>query len=554
MLLLAAQEPWAQLPSLAPDALRDQLAFVADDRFEGRRTGEFGGMAMGAYVQSHFTRIGLQPLGERWAHEFPAREQHLDKDNTFLKVGSKRLDSGFDFLPHPTSPDTEVKASMVFVGYGIHAPEYGYSDFEGINLKGRIAVFFRWEPGFADPDSPLLGTRMLPQSTLAAKVRECERRGAVGVITATPPDDTQKPKAPSEPVWPGFSPMYKALSGSAMASMVPAEQLASTNFKPEDMVGQMFTIMQNANPLGAKIGVGYISPRTMRGLMRKAKRDTVEWVAQNAASMEPDSFKLSLKLTMSIRKLPSTLTGRNIVGVLPGSDPKLRDEFIVVGAHYDHVGKNDDGEVWNGADDNGSGTVALLGMAEAFASLPKKERPRRSIVFVAFSGEELGLIGSYHFLVQDLVPVGQIAAMVNTDMIGRSVDHSVYAVGTQSAEGMRGLVEESAAGLDLTVDFSNEEFFDRSDQVGFYYMGVPILFFNTDEHEDYHKPTDTWDLIHYQDMAQIATLSWRTIQRLANLDQRLEFVDAYGRLLPVYGQNAILPIPFPVTWADRLDY
>ena len=289
-------------------------------------------------------------------------------------------------------------------------------------------------------------------------------------------------------------------------------------------------------------------------MFRKVGKDTKEWVSENASAMKPDSFEIPLDVTVSCQTMPSELLARNVIGVLPGSDPKLADEYIVVGAHYDHVGFNEDGEIWNGADDNGSGTVTLLGMARSLSSLPMDQRPKRSIVFVAFSGEEVGLVGSYHFLVQGLVPTEKIAAMVNTDMVGRSLDHSVYAVGTKSAAGLKGMVEQAGEGLAIKVRFDNEEFFDRSDQVGFYYAGIPILFFNTDEHEDYHKPTDTSDLILYDDMAQIGVLTYRMIRSLADLPKRLTFVDAYDRLQPVYGQSAQLMIPFPVNWEDRLDY
>lgn len=556
-LLLAAQQvpaPWADTPQLSPDALQAELDFVAHDQFQGRRTGQIGAQAISVYIRSQFLRAGLLPLHGKYLHEFPADPAFLDGESCFMQIGKKRLAAGYDFLPHPTSPDGVVSAPMVFVGYGLHAPESGYSDLDGVDLKGKIALIFRWEPGASDREHKLNGRRMLPQSTLTAKVKELTRRGAVGVVAVTPPDDRQKPRAVGEPFWPQFSQMYKMLKNPAMSSMMGEEELASSNFEISDMADMTMTIMQNSTPLGAKIPVAYLSPRTMRALFRKVGRDTNDWVAENARTLQPESFEIPLEVTLSCKTMPSKLMARNVVGVLPGTDPGLADECIVVGAHYDHVGFNEEGEIWNGADDNGSGTVALLATVRAIAALPANQRPKRSIVFVAFSGEEIGLVGSYHFLVQDLVPVNKITAMVNTDMVGRAKEHLVYAVGTQSASGLRPVIEEAAKGLNLTVSFDNEEFFDRSDQVGFYYAGVPIVFFNTDEHEDYHKTTDTSDRILYQDMAQISLLSYRTVRALADLPERLEFIDAYDRLQPVYGQKAQLMIPFPVQWEDRLDY
>lgn len=563
LLLLAAQEPapapWAEHPALAPDMLSADLHFLASDAMQGRRTGERGARVAGEWIRARFERAGLTTLGDSWFQEFPSEPVHLDAEQTYIRVNDKRIDAGFDFLPHPTSPSGTVSGEAVFVGWGIHAPERDYSDFDGVDLEGKIAVLFRWEPGASDREHPWDGRRMIAQAQLEEKVQACVERGAIAVLAATPPDSMQKPTAPARPFWPAHSTMWEAINGSAMRSMMSvgeaAEELAATNFNVDDAVGQMFTIMQNSAPIGATVPVGYVSPRVMRALLRTMGVETKEWVATNESSLEPNSFLLPLDqpLEVSVKRQPVDLVGRNVIGVLPGSDPALADEYVVIGAHYDHVGDNDAGEIWNGADDNGSGTVSLLGVMDAVAALPADQRPKRSLIFVAFSGEELGLIGSYQFLVGGFVDPEQIVGMVNLDMVGRAADSSVYVVGTQSAEGLADMIRARGEGTGLRLRFDNEEFFDRSDQVGFYYAGIPIVFFNTDEHDDYHKPGDTADKILYDDMARIATVALRTIRGLADGD-RLPFVDAYDRLMPVYGQAAQLMIPFPVEWVDRMDY
>ncbi|MAW61940.1 MAG: hypothetical protein CMJ94_14075 [Planctomycetes bacterium] len=559
LLLLAAQEPaapaWADHPALAPQVLRADLHFLASDELKGRRTGEMGARVAGEWIRNRFQRAGLQPLGDSWYQEFPAEPVHLDAEGTYLMVGEKRLDAGYDFLPHPTSPRGTVSGEAVFVGWGIEAPEYGYNDFEGIDLEGKIAVLFRWEPGAGDGEHAWRGRRMLPQSTLAEKVEACVERGAIAVLAATPPDPLQKPRANGAPFWPAHSQMWQMLQGPAITAMMPADELAATNFTAEDAVGQIFTIMQNSSPLGAEVPVGYLSPRAMRALLRKIGMESQEWIDANADSMSPNSFELPVDgMTVSVKTQPVDVVGRNYIGMLPGSDPELAQEYVVIGAHYDHVGFNEAGEIWNGADDNGSGTISLLAMMDAVAALPADQRPKRSLIFVAFSGEELGLIGSYQFLAGGFVDTSQIVGMVNMDMVGRAVESSVYVVGTQSAEGLADLVQAQGNGAGLRLRFDNEEFFDRSDQVGFYYSGIPIVFFNTDEHEDYHKPGDTADKILYEDMARICSVALGTIRALADRAERLPFVDAYDRLQPVYGQAAQLMIPFPVEWVDRLDY
>lgn len=173
---------------------------------------------------------------------------------------------------------------------------------------------------------------------------------------------------------------------------------------------------------------------------------------------------------------------------------------------------------------------------------------------MAFSGEELGLLGASWLLAGGELPAGRIVAMVNLDMIGRAVARSVHVLGTRSAPGLRELVEESATGLGLRVDFENEQFFDRSDQAPFYSQRVPVLFFNTDEHPDYHKPTDTWERVDFDATARIATLAWRTVVELAARPLAPRFADGYNRLAPRFGSRPELRIPFPVGFEDRLDY
>jgi len=555
-LLWAAQQAApAQLPhSLQPETLRADLEFLASDAMLGRRTGEFGARAASEWIRSRFMRAGLQPFQQGWYQNFPAEPLHLKIDETYMAVGEKRVDAGNDYLPHPTSPSGTVTAPAVFVGFGLHAPERDYDDFAGVDLQGKIAVLYRWEPDASDALSKFDGKRMLPQAQLDEKIRACAERGAIAVLVTTPPDNLQKATATARAFWPSTSPIWDIVSSPMLAQQVDLEELAATNFDLDDIANQTMTIMQNSTPLGATIPVSYCSPRVMRGMLRKMGLDSKQWVAEVNENLKPNSFPMPFELTVSVQTKPVEVIGRNVIGLLPGSDPELADEYIVVGAHYDHVGMNEAGEIWNGADDNGSGTVGLLGLIDAITALPADQRPRRSIVFLAFSGEELGLIGSYQFLVGGFIDPAKIVGMVNTDMIGRAADNSVYAVGTQSGEGLGDLVRAQGEGIPIKLRFDNEEFFDRSDQVGFYYAGVPIVFFNTDEHDDYHTPRDTADLIHYDDMSAICHVAFRTIVSLSNLDEKLDFVDAYGRLQPVYGQPAALPIPFPVRWEDRLDY
>ncbi len=547
---------WPHPAAQHPDRLRADLAFLASDELQGRDTGSFGAEVAAAWIEARFRRLGLQPLEGLWTQEFPAAPLHLDPA-TGLSWSSpdgearRRVDAGEDLLPHPMAPAGRAAGEVVFAGYAITALEHGYDDLGGLDLRGRIALVLRWEPGADDEDSPFEGTLLTAHAALAAKVRRCQELGAAAVLIAPAPGRTQEADAPGAPYWPAFSPFFEALEPLVARQVDPAEQ-DRNNLTPRKVAEQVFCTLQASAPLGARIPVGMVSRREAERMVRASGRDLRAWVRETDEAGMGDGFPLGVHAELVVAHRPPRILGRNVFGFLPGSDPALREEVVVVGAHYDHVGANPDGRVWNGADDNGSGSAALLGVAEAIAL--SSEPPRRSVLFVAFSGEELGLLGARWFLASGLLPPERIAAMVNLDMIGRSVGGSVHVLGSESAEGLAALVDREAAGLGLRHDFENEQFFDRSDQAPFYFQGVPVLFFNTDEHPDYHQPSDTWEKIAYGTTARIGVLARRVASALAAADARPVYQDGYGRLRRRFGSRPELTIPFPVAFEDRLDY
>jgi len=208
-------------------------------------------------------------------------------------------------------------------------------------------------------------------------------------------------------------------------------------------------------------------------------------------------------------KLGGTAT-RNVVAILPGTSPALRGEVVVIGAHYDHLGRIG-GAIYHGADDNASGTAVVLGLAKAFAAAGGAPR---TLVFVLFSGEEVGLVGSGHYVRHPVLPLERAAAMVNFDMVGRMREGRVTVAGVESGDALRALVTAAAAGEPLAVAY-RESPFAPSDQARFYAAGVPVLFFTTGGHPDYHKPTDTADRLDTAGMARIAAVGLRVVAGLA---------------------------------------
>jgi Peptidase family M28/PDZ domain len=223
----------------------------------------------------------------------------------------------------------------------------------------------------------------------------------------------------------------------------------------------------------------------------------------------------------------------NVVGILPGADPKLRDEHVVIGAHYDHLGfgyfgtrnSNTEGQIHHGADDNASGTAVLLQMAEQLSR--GQPKPARTVVFVAFSAEELGLHGSRHYVNQPPIPLASAKAMVNLDMVGRLRDRRVTIFGTGSAKELSGIVKSVAAELGLEINESDSV--GRSDHMSFYNKKIPVLHFFTGSHPDYHGPGDTWEKLNIEGMAKVGDLVTATVRRIADTTEPMSFVSLPSR-------------------------
>ncbi len=221
------------------------------------------------------------------------------------------------------------------------------------------------------------------------------------------------------------------------------------------------------------------------------------------------------------------LESNNVIGLLPGTDPELKNEYIVVGGHYDHIGVNREGEICNGADDNASGSSAVLEVAEAFLLHP----PRRSVLFMAFGAEEQGLLGSAHYCAHPIYPLAQTVAMVNLDMIGRSKDDYLFIGGAGTSPVFRPLIEELNQQFDFNLEIKNGGG-APSDNMQFFLRGIPVLFLFTGIHPDYNQPSDDWNRINLAGLEKIARFAFSAAMHLANRDERPEFVRDSDFALP----------------------
>jgi hypothetical protein len=461
----------------------EHVRLLASDELEGRGTGTAGQKGAAIYLAAAFRRLGLEPLDSqrRFLQEFEVRPPSLRSVGpaTGLRLrgpgGDVRIASR-DVQPLGSSG--RVEGPLVFVGYSIADEALEYDDFEGVDVRGAIALALRHTPGEGRPDSKF-GPEQRRVGTFASKGRAAAAAGARGLVVVNDPlrhDDDEIPalaagfgEDPGIPIlFARRAPVEEAVRACGL-DLREAQQAIDENLRPHS--------------------------RRLEGI---AAEIVIEMVAEEKPKLRTE----------------------NVLGLLRGSDPVLSEECVVLGAHYDHVGRGGfggaRGEIHNGADDNASGTAGLLAVAEALARAP---RPKRSIVFAAFGAEEMGLLGSRHWCENPLFPLDRTVAMVNLDMIGRSKGGECEVGATGTSPDFEPLVTASNEGIGLSLSFQPGVPAD-SDHYSFHEKGIPVLFFFTGFHEDYHRPGDDWEKINAEDGARIAKLACKVVLALADDPQR----------------------------------
>ncbi len=474
-----------------PDAAR-LLGWVRDlsaPVMEGRASGTAGADRAARYIADHFRRIGLRPAGDggTYLQRFGVLTRvRLGPGNT-VEVSTPAhavmpFTAGADFLPFTFSDDGEVTGEAAFAGYGITAPPLGYDDYAGLDVRGRVVLVMTGEPRERDPQGPFRPPEHVHYTELRHKILNAREHGAAGIIVVENPsraDDAPRPIRGTTPAW-----------GLAAVSATRA------------------------------VGEALLRPAGLTLAVLAAEID--QRLAPRSRPLPGVRVRLRVAL---VREQGSTA---NVIGLLSGTDPSLREEAVVIGAHYDHLGRGSPfsldpahaDEIHPGADDNASGTAAVMGLGEAFA---RSGGARRSLVFVAFAGEELGLLGSSHYVRHPPVPIERTVAMVNLDSVGRMHDNQLYAMGVDTGQGLRALVEQAAAGLDLKLVLRGDGV-GPSDHTAFHNRERPVVFFFTGPHSDYHRASDTWDKINADGLQKAVAIAFRTARALADRDDRLAFV------------------------------
>lgn len=506
--------------SITAEELHTHLSFLASDSLAGRDTGSPGLERAAAYIAAELQRLRLKPptASGSFLQPFALISRQLTP-MTKLTVTSPAGESAqFDFLddffPYQKElPETSetITGKVAFVGYGIEAPEYSYNDFAGIDVKGKIVLAMRHEPQTPDTSARFEGKETTRYTYVNAKAAAAEAAGAAALILVNAPNDS--------------GPAFRAEFQAYLEYLAePKMRLAGM---PEKEEGG-----------GLKIIVADTSLAT--ALLRGSGKTLAQLQAEIDRTYRPQSFLCENEATLTISVVQHNLQAPNVIGWLEGSDPHLKHEAVAYSAHLDHVGRNANGEIFNGADDDASGSSALLEIAEAFAQNDRP--PRRSVLFLWFAGEEKGLLGSEYYADHPAIPLAQTAANLNMDMVGRvrppgdtnpknaglAEENTIYVVGGHQNSALRELNEASARQVGLVCDYRYgdpshpKKLYYRSDHYNFARHDVPVLFFTTGEHEDYHKPTDDVDKINFPKLQRVAQMAYLTGWQVANQAQRLK--------------------------------
>jgi hypothetical protein len=476
-------------PSTAPDSLRAHVRYLASDQTTGRGVETPGITLARDYIAREFARYGLRPGGDDggYLQSFDVVTGVKIMQPTMLSLGGASVALHEDWNPLGLSASGKAEGEMVFAGYGITAKEYGYDDYAGIDVTGKIVIVLRYEPPPKNDKSPFRrAPRFSSHATLRAKAANARAHGAAAMILV---------------------------------------DLHHTGSEARELISTGRSLSRGRDGLVA----AQVKRRVLtdwlesRGVSLAALRETIDRGERPASRALPGT-----KATVTVTLEENRVSTSNIVGFLPGSDPRLSPEHIVIGAHYDHLGyghygtrdSSTEGELHYGADDNASGTAVLLNLAERLSVADPK--PARTIVFAAFSGEELGLHGSRRYTHYPPMPLASAKAMLNLDMVGRLRDNRVTVFGVRSAIELSGIVAGEARKLGLEI--READGIGRSDNVPFYTNKVPALHFFSGSHPDYHRPSDTWDKLNYEGMSRIADLVLNTSRQLADTTEPMQFV------------------------------
>lgn len=504
-------------PSIDVRDLKADLTFLSSKPLAGRLSLQPGSDVAIEWIAAEYAKAGLKTAGiASYVQKVPLIEFFPDREASSLTIATKGSRSEVKapeaIITFPN--DLDLEGDVVFAGYGITAPELNYDDYRGIDVRGKIVLVFDHEPQENDPASIFNGTGNTRYATSRVKLLNAQAHGAIAVLQVAEPNRKHPSNQERQARIPG---------SAARARRMPSQVIEGDEIR---------------------IPLVIVSDKVAANLIAAAGKQATEVQSAIDATLKPASMALpDVRVALSNRNRERRRgESANLIGIVEGSDPQLKNEVVVISGHYDHDGQWPEG-YFPGADDNGSGTVGVVALARAFANSPAK--PKRSVLFAIFAAEERGLLGSYYYVQNPLVPLAKTRAVINFDMIGRDeapseqtkglieiepdTTNQINLVGLKYSPDYKSAVERAngQAGLKLSYKWDDEaalNVYFRSDQFPFALKDIPAMWWFTGFHPDYHQMTDTVDKINFEKMAKILRLAYLTGWDFADSRQPLRFI------------------------------
>jgi aminopeptidase YwaD len=464
--------------------LQDHIKYLSSDALAGRLTGSPGDSLAALYIRDKLISYGFKPLEGDGFQRYKVTKRVVAGKSNFLSIAGSDYLNNKDFMPFSFSSNTGLESEVVFVGYGfnINADSLKWNDYSGVDVKGKWVMILRGDPEPENNKSPYISLSADRDKALLAK-----DMGAAGVLMVS-------------------GPLFDKQDA----------------FDPLNMEGY-----------SVDIPVLRIKKEIADVILSKSANNIDSLEKKLTETKKPFSFSTDVSVKGKAEIVRELANTRNVVMFLPGEDSKLKDEFIILGAHFDHLGMGGPGSgsraldtigIHHGADDNASGVAMMLELGEKFAET--KGSHKRSIICLSFSGEEEGLLGSKHFVDDPGIDLSKVDVMFNLDMVGRlNETNNLQISGVGTATGLKAIVyaKTDTSVIKLTL---SDEGYGPSDHSSFYGKNIPVLFYFTGAHMDYHTPTDTWEKINYKGMVKISDLIFNMAENLASDDAKLQFKEA----------------------------
>lgn len=540
--------------------LLDDVKYLASDELEGRGVGTKGLTVAAEFIRDQFAKAGLAvdrvDGGAFQKFELTTGAKLTEPNSLRLLAPNNEtieLKLGEDFEPCSFAGTGIFDGNLVFCGYGIEAKDDGYDDFAGIDVEGKVVVMMRRSPRQSDMKA---AHSFMRYQDLKSKMNQAAAHKAAAVLFVNDPYTAKKAvekrkedlAAVNDKVAVAAEALLDTDAANAEKTTEARNKLAATvnqrksvlkaNQSPDDDALMKFGYAGHGDnkPLPPAF---HITRKVANKLLAASKTTLEEVEAAIDQDFKPRSAALAgwnARGALSMEKVKTEVF--NVIGVIDGEGP-LADETVVIGAHYDHVGRGGNGslapgsnEVHNGADDNASGTIALIEMARRFGEAAKTKKPARRVVFIAFTGEEMGLLGSARYCKEPVFPLDKTVAMFNMDMVGRlKDDNKLIVYGTGTSPRWEPDLKQFNGDDNFKLVFKPEGF-GPSDHSSFYAKKIPVLHFFTGEHPDYHRPTDDWDRLNIDGIARVIDLLQKVANSTIEAADRPQYVEVKGTARP----------------------